>query len=68
MISGILFYADGAISDRLAAEARRRPVCHSERRGRQSQEARLSEISEIRECVVRFHVSPFDLTIPRLEQ
>jgi len=33
MISGILFYADGAISDRLAAKARRRAVDHSEWRG-----------------------------------
>jgi len=67
MISGILFHADGAISDRLAAKARRRTVNHSEWRGRQSQEARLKEIT-IGECVIRFHVSPFDFAIPRLEQ
>lgn len=56
MILGILFYADGAAGDRLAAEARRHTVGHGKRHGRQSQEARLNGIT-IEQCHLFLHKS-----------
>jgi len=62
MVSGILLYADGAIGNRLATQARKRAIGDGERCRRQSEEARLNGIT-IGKCISCFHFKSLNSAI-----